>query len=184
MSLRVNHSNLIGVVICGIIVASLGIATYYRNEAWQSVESLWSDNLKKSQTTRVRINYAAAMMQQGCFEEAIYELTETLKNDPQSAEAMNNLAMIYTFQDRTDEAEKMLFRAIRASGSTAKGVGIAASAHNNLGVIMVKKGAAREALGHFKKAVELKPDFKEARENLKLISQAIKPKGGNGNGKN
>lgn len=162
------------VIICGIIIALLITATHYRNEVWQSVESLWSDNLKKSQTSRVRINYAAVMIQQGRYEEAIYELTETLKRDPRSAEAMNNLAMIYTFQGRYGEAEKMLFDAIRASGSTEKGMGIAASAHNNLGVIMVKKGAVWEALKHFEKAINLSPDFNEAKENLRLIERALK----------
>jgi tetratricopeptide (TPR) repeat protein len=167
----------IEIILCGAIIGLLIIGTHYRNEVWQSGESLWADAFKKSpEKSRPRINYAAQMIKLGRFEEAIYELNEVLRRDPQSAEAMNNLAMIYTFQGRYDDAEKLYFSAIRIAPKSEKGEGIAASAHNNLGVIMVKKGAFNEAVIQFEKAIKINPDFKEAKENLDIIERVIAQK--------
>jgi tetratricopeptide (TPR) repeat protein len=40
--------------------------------------------------------------------------------------------------------------------------------HFNLGVALGNKGALKEAIEHFQKAVHLKPDYEEARRALKL----------------
>ena len=41
-----------------------------------------------------------------------------------------------------------------------------AEAQNDLGVTLASMGRIGEALGHFQRAVTLKPDFNEARQNL------------------
>ena len=39
-------------------------------------------------------------------------------------------------------------------------------AHNNLGVALAQQDKLREAIAHFKKALQLKPDYAQARSNL------------------
>jgi tetratricopeptide (TPR) repeat protein len=167
-----NRARLLEITIFAAIILLLAAGTYYRNRIWGSQMSLWRDSAKKSpEKDRPSINLSAALMREGRYEEAIYELRQTLKKFPRSAEAMNNLGTIYTLQGRTEEAEKMFFDVIKVCGSgrTGKEAGIIASAHNNLGVIMAKKGAMLEAVAHFKEALDIRPDFEEAKRNFKLI---------------
>jgi tetratricopeptide (TPR) repeat protein len=38
----------------------------------------------------------------------------------------------------------------------------------NLGIVLAKKGRLKEAEGHFRQAIYLKPDYEEARRALRL----------------
>lgn len=42
-----------------------------------------------------------------------------------------------------------------------------AEAHNNLGLVLLAGGKARESLPHFSAALRLKPDLAAAQENLR-----------------
>ncbi|HYA15430.1 MAG TPA: tetratricopeptide repeat protein [Syntrophales bacterium] len=42
-------------------------------------------------------------------------------------------------------------------------------AHNSLGVALAQKGRADEAIDHLRKAVQLQPDYEEAKRNLDIM---------------
>jgi hypothetical protein len=48
-----------------------------------------------------------------------------------------------------------------------------ASAHNNIGVLMVRKEAFKEAMFHFGEAERLMPGMEQARQNRKELERAF-----------
>jgi hypothetical protein len=55
--------------------------------------------------------------------------------------------------------------------------------HNNVGVALAKLGRKREAADHFRRALELKSDYRDARNNLAVLfgsSPISRPKPGSG----
>ncbi len=167
-----------------VIIGLLAAGTYYRNEIWQSPLNLWRDCAAKSpDKTRPRNNVAVELIQLGRYEEAISELKALLLADPKSPEALNNLATIYTIQGKYDDALRYLLDAIKACNEP-RFIPTKASAENNIGVLLVKKGstpegvpprreAYEEAIIHFKEALNLKPDFPQATENLTAIEKVL-----------
>jgi protein O-GlcNAc transferase len=49
----------------------------------------------------------------------------------------------------------------------------AAEAHNNLGVAVGMLGRLDEAIGHFRRALQIRPDYSDAQRNLAAALQAI-----------
>jgi Flp pilus assembly protein TadD len=47
-----------------------------------------------------------------------------------------------------------------------------AEAQNDLGVLLAKMGRAGEASEHFRAALRIRPDYREAEDNLRLSSAA------------
>jgi Flp pilus assembly protein TadD len=44
-----------------------------------------------------------------------------------------------------------------------------AKAHNGLAVALAQKGKTDEAISHLRKALQLQPDYEEAKRNLKVL---------------
>jgi Flp pilus assembly protein TadD len=44
-----------------------------------------------------------------------------------------------------------------------------AKAHNSLAVALAQKGKTDEAISHLRKALQLQPDYEEAKRNLKAL---------------
>jgi tetratricopeptide (TPR) repeat protein len=61
---------------------------------------------------------------------------------------------------RYDEAQKLIETAIQRNPNDA-------AAQNVYGLIMLEQNRAAEARGLFERALQLNPDFTEAKENLK-----------------
>lgn len=161
------------VIILGTIIALLGAGTYYRNEVWRSGLTLWRDCVEKSpDKARPKNNFAVELIQLGRYEEAIVELKALLLTNPRSPEALNNLATVYTVQGKYDEALQYLFEAVKGCKDPEFN-STKASAHNNIGVLLVRKEAYKESIIHFKEALRLMPDFPQAKENLENIEYAL-----------
>jgi len=107
-----------------------------------------------------------AHMRAGRVDVAIGEFETALARDPRSANARANLGQVRYEQGaalmesrRFTEAEPLLRTAADLLPDSAE-------AQNDLGVTLASMGRIGEALGHFQRAVTLKPDFNEARQNL------------------
>lgn len=85
--------------------------------------------------------------------------TETLKRNPASWIAHNNLGMTLTDQGRMDDAIDHFKAAIRLKPDLVR-------AHSNLGMALAKRGDLRGAAESFSKVVELEPDSFKVRFNL------------------
>ncbi len=157
-------------LLLAVIVALLAAGAYYRNEVWKSNLSLQADAAAKSPNKdRTRNNFAVELIKAGRYEEAKYELEETLRINPKSVEARNNLSAVLMAQGDYKGAARYLFEASRIDPDSP-------SIQNNLGTLLCRQGQYSEALHHYKEALRLKPDFTEARKNYETVATALKGK--------
>ncbi len=105
-------------------------------------------------------NYAIALNFTGQTEKAVEMYEKALDIWPEYTEALNNLANIHVKQQQYDMAIEMYQKAIEYfPGPYPKG-------HNNLGKAFASKGDVGRAVPEFTRAIELDPDYLEARINL------------------
>ena len=89
--------------------------------------------------------------------EALYR--QVLSRQPDHADAHQMLGVLANQIGRSDEALRLLQRAIELNPKVP-------SYHNNLGLTLVSSGRARDAVAVFTRALQLQPNFPEAQNNL------------------
>jgi tetratricopeptide (TPR) repeat protein len=92
------------------------------------------------------------------WDQAIHDFDMALKIMPDSAEAWGHRGLALAKQGKIDDAIVSLERALAIYPKSEH-------AHNNLGIALRKRDP-RKAVEHLRKAVELDPDFTEAKVNL------------------
>ncbi|NOZ08597.1 MAG: tetratricopeptide repeat protein [FCB group bacterium] len=95
------------------------------------------------------------------WEAAIYSYQKTLELNPQLAEVYDYLGRIYRDTDRLTEAEAILLEGINVSP-------LRASLYNTLGQVYFKLGAYDRALQRYHTALQLDPEFSEAKFSRSL----------------
>ena len=65
-----------------------------------------------------------------------------------------------------EEAIRLYFKALKIEPDSAE-------AYNGLGAAMVRRGMIEKAVEHFKKALQLKPDFEDAKRNFENTIEAM-----------
>ena len=152
---RVGH-----VVVCILIVASLGTATYLRNMIYQDGVTLWSDVVAKSpENFRAHYNLGNALRANGRQKEAIKSYSMSLILRPGYIRARDNLGVVLTEVGRVDDAIKNFSDALKTRPNDPL-------LHCNLGLALMRKGDFQEAVGHFSEALRIKPTYTKAHSNL------------------
>ena len=152
---RVGH-----VVVCILIVASLGTATYLRNMIYQDGVTLWSDVVTKSpENFRAHYNLGNALRADGRQKEAIKSYSMSLILRPGYIRARDNLGVVLTEVGRVDDAIKNFSDALKTRPNDPL-------LHCNLGLALMRKGDFQEAVGHFSEALRIKPTYTKAHSNL------------------
>ncbi len=103
---------------------------------------------------------AITYSEQGKFEKAAENLARILALDNNNVDARGNLALTFYHLKRYDEAQKLVESTIQLDPKQPV-------PYNTFGLILLDQNRRVEAAGLFEKALQLKPDFAEARENLK-----------------
>jgi len=118
-------------------------------------------------------NLAIILSDRGEHDEAVRHYYEALKLSPESADIHYNLGILLMQQGRYGEGQEQLTKALVAIHSDRSGKVNPeyARIYNELGLVMKRKGKSEEAGMFFSKAIEIDPDFKEARHNFKSIQQ-------------
>lgn len=151
------HLALIGVV--GIVASGWAI---WRGRARGPAR--WTANGVALATTAA----LALLTWQQChlYVDGVKLFRDTLKKNPTSWMAHNNLAALLTDAGREQEAIEHLQQALRLKADYP-------DAHNNLGRALHDSGRLQEAIEHYERAIELKPGFPTAHYNLGLaLAQA------------
>jgi Tfp pilus assembly protein PilF len=94
-----------------------------------------------------------ALVEQGWVEAAIEHFDKALEIDPELVDARRNLVFVL------DQAVQGYHRALQSTPGNAE-------MHNNLGVLLLRKGEVDEAIRHFAEAVRIDPNDRTAQENL------------------
>jgi protein O-mannosyl-transferase len=102
------------------------------------------------------------LMIQGRYGEALSQFEETLRIRSDFAPAIKNMGDLRLRQGKTDEAIDCYRRAILYEMEDAE-------LFNNYGVALFMKGERENAIGNIREALRLKPDYREAKENLRKI---------------
>jgi len=110
------------------------------------------------------------LRQQKKYSEALEHYRRALDIQPWHAMAYVNMGVTYKQMGRTSEAEYSYREAINLGNNPIA----AAYAHNNLGNLFMAKYMYRVAAGEYERALELKPDYEAARDNLAKARQRIR----------
>jgi tetratricopeptide (TPR) repeat protein len=154
--------------VISVIVVTLSVAAYMRNNVWGDELRFWLDEVKKSPDDHiVRNNLGDTYNNRGQLEEAMEEFQKALALEPHHPEAHNNLGTVYGKKGLLDMAALEFKAALRARPYFAK-------AHYNLGLTYFKQNRLDEAIEEYKLTLKFKPDLVEARFNLGI---AYKKKG-------
>jgi protein O-mannosyl-transferase len=95
-----------------------------------------------------------------CDAETLY--WTTIRKNPDSWMAHNNLGILFADRGRNEEAIAHYRKALELKPDNAE-------AHNNLGTLLEKMGRTDEALAHYQKALEINPNLAHVHNNLGLL---------------
>jgi len=119
-----------------------------------------------SETYEVGRNYlsfGSVFYERGYLEQAEEFFRLAGKENPGGAEPLYGLGSVYLEQKRNKEAREYFERAVK---SAADYPATLPNAWNNLGILAAREGNADEAIGSFRKALEINPDHAVALQNL------------------
>jgi Flp pilus assembly protein TadD len=102
---------------------------------------------------------ATKYLRVGRVQDAIDQLGEALRLNPDDAEAHSNLGSALQMSGRTTEATRHLLEALRLKPEDAR-------VHFNLGNAMLASGSPDEAIRQYRRAIEIDPDDADAHYNL------------------
>ena len=130
-----------------------------------------------------------ALLGQRKREEAIAEFSSAVHLKPDYAEAHNNLGFAFAQQDKLGQAAAQFQEALRikpdyadakanlaaisprqsGSGSAPSALAGAADGEYRLATALASQGKAEEAIGHFRKALQIQPDSAEVNNGLGFL---------------
>ena len=97
------------------------------------------------------------------LDEAARRFRAIAKSRPELAGPWANLALIDVRQNRLDDAAKNAAEALKRNPRSAQAYGV-------LGFVAATQGDMNKALGHYRRAVEIKGDYAVAHYNIALIN--------------
>ena len=97
---------------------------------------------------------------------------QAIEGEPENATYHLYLGSLLAQQGRFDEAKECHGRAVQL------GTGAVDEGHYNLALILRAEGAYRQAMGHLEKALEIDPDYAEAREAMEDVAHALRIESG------
>jgi tetratricopeptide (TPR) repeat protein len=168
ISLMLNKSGITRTVAISIVVAVpliLGVATYVRNNVWQSRLGLWEDVIQKAPNDPYsNFNLGFAYTENGLIDKSKKYYENAVKLKPDYARAYNNLGCVYGQKGDPDKAIGLLLFALSKEPTLA-------IAHYNLGLAYILKGLPDKAETHFRTALKLNPNLQGARKILTRIER-------------
>ncbi len=155
------------VVVClSSIILILTLLTIQRNKVWSSEISLWEYEVSLNPYDgKLHNDLGNAYLREGRVDEAIKELKEAIRLDPEHVDAYYNLGSLYASQGMAKEAFREFGFAIEIKPDHFK-------SHQNLGVLLMRSGRLEEAATEFRLALAFKDNnpepFKKS-PNIALI---------------
>lgn len=151
------------------VVALLGGLTFMQCGVWRDSLTLWTHALKVDATsTGAAINKASALLEVQRVEEAAAVYRSVLARDPANRDALYSLGMVHLMQARNAEAAASFAELVRVAPGQPLG-------YYGLGILAMQEGRVDDARQFLRRALELKPDMKNARDALNDLSGSGSP---------
>lgn len=151
----------------GAVVLVLGALTWRQSHIYRDTDTLWRDTAQKNPAAWLAwSNLAFEDLRRGRMSDAVEHAQAALRLYPDYVEARFNLAVALTSLGDWTEAENQLREIVRIAPNHHP-------SYNQWGIVASRQGKMNEAIGHFRRAVALKPDDYYCRHNL---SQALAAK--------
>ena len=120
----------------------------------------------KPDSAKAHMQLALALVKQGKGDEALQQFYKAQELAPSDADIRTNLGLMLARQGKLSEATAQLNEALRLNPTSAE-------AHNNLGLIFLLAVQPEKSLPHFATALDRKPNFTIARDNLRRAQSQI-----------
>ena len=134
--------------------------SYFSKGEFDKALEIWQEMLRDDPDNPQVLTYMAnAFVHKGQFAEAVSLLKGVVEKHPEFVDARNLLGICYINLDRLDDAERAALTVLSQESGNGE-------AYFNLGVIADKRGLHDEAFAAFKRSVDLRGDYDEARLNL------------------
>ena len=132
------------------------VETYHQGHITPEIERALREMIQASD------NDAAAFL----LDEALQQFYKAQELAPSDADIRTNLGLMLARQGKLSEATAQLNEALRLNPTSAE-------AHNNLGLIFLLAVQPEKSLPHFATALDRKPNFTIARDNLRRAQSQI-----------
>ncbi len=119
--------------------------------------------IESAEFGRNYLSYGSVFFEHGYLEQAEAFFQLAFRDDPAGAEALYGLGSVYLQQQKNREARDSFERAIQLHANYP---GTMTRAWNNLGILAAREGRTEEAVQHFRRALQIDPDFLIALQNL------------------
>jgi tetratricopeptide (TPR) repeat protein len=144
----------------GISLAALLAAGWHQVGYWRSSEVLWRHTIASTgDNFLAHNNLGNALLRQGRVEEAVLELRESVRINPDYPKAFNDLGTALFQEGLKDEAMVQYREALRRDPRNA-------NAYNNLGDALASEGRIDDAITDYREALSLDPTLLLAHNNL------------------
>lgn len=146
------------------------------SEAMDQAESYYLVALEKERTSELANRYYATFLnRRGRFKEAYWHYRKVAPRAVQAKDVKTLCDFAYACQHlhQPDEAIEMLEAALRTNPEYVRKTGMMECAYHMSGVMAGKNGDMAKATRQFRRALEIKPDFEEAKHNLAIAEHWI-----------
>jgi tetratricopeptide (TPR) repeat protein len=151
-----------------ILLSAYGYGTYQRNEVWRTEESLWLDvTIKSPKNGRGMMNYGLSQMSKGNYEVAYKYFLKAEELTPFYSYVFINKAICLNAMGKDKSIVEQNFkRAIELNPNHYNG-------YHFYGDWLLNNGRYKEAIEMLSKAVQLSPNFIDARHRLMVAYTMI-----------
>ncbi len=146
--------------LCGLLLATLGVATWRQSRMYKDLETLWTVTIARNPESFMgHNNLGAIYLGQGKIDEAIQRFHRALEIFPDHGNAHGNLANALMQKGNIEVALVHFRRALELEPEMAK-------PHGDLAFGLLKAGRLKEAEAEARRALEIRPGLTEARNTL------------------
>jgi protein O-mannosyl-transferase len=142
----------------------LGYLTLDRNTVWRSGLEFWGNMLRNAPgKARIHNNYGVELSQKlQKYQESIPYFQHAIAMDRYYPDPHNNLAVVYAYLGRLDDAIREMKEGLRINPNYAEG-------YNNIAAFYLQKGSFEAAEQYLKNALRIRPNYGKAFFNLARV---------------
>lgn len=160
----INHNQPAFIVLGAVLVVSVTAVSAKQVHYWKNSETLFEHAVRATDSNTVAHYILGALFDsQGKTDEASYQFTRAIEDDPGNIKARCGLGYILCNQGDLDEAAGQYQAALRFAPDSAK-------AHFGLAEVLMKQHEFDEAISEYSLALQYNPDIAEAHYQLAALS--------------